>query len=322
MYLLLQQVPLSQLGDALGHASPLPILGIAATIVLALLPRAARWGVYFLPRRSPPFGPLFSTLSISYMASTLLPFRAGELIRAVFLGQREAVPVAEVVGTIVLEKLFDFLAVGVILAALLLTTPLPPEALVAVRFVAAAILGGFGVVVALALWREPTLRLFGRVDARLPVAVTRRLSLRRAATQFASGTDCLRSPRLWVAILGWTALAWVLALVTVWLGGQALGIPLGLAQVAFLVAVTSTGQAVPSSPGYVGVYHAAAVLALTALGIDTTSALAIAVVTHAFTYGTLVVTGLAALWLGGYGLNDMVAVTRQRQKAASATAPS
>ena len=89
---------------------------------LAADARGALAGV-FLPKRRVPFGPALSTLSISYMASTFLPLRAGELVRAVLLGQRERIPIPVVVGTILLEKLFDFLAIGVMLALLLVLTP-------------------------------------------------------------------------------------------------------------------------------------------------------------------------------------------------------
>jgi uncharacterized membrane protein YbhN (UPF0104 family) len=75
----------------------------------------------------------------------------------------------------------------------------------------------------------------------------------------------------------------------------------------FLTVLTSTGQAVPSSPGYVGVYHAAAALALTAFGVDPATALGVAVVTHAFSYGSLVIVGLIALWTGGYTFGDVLA---------------
>jgi uncharacterized membrane protein YbhN (UPF0104 family) len=122
---LLQQVSLEKLAEELRGVQPLPLLILTATVVLSLLARAARWQVYFLPDRRVNFRPLLGTLSISYMASTFLPFRAGELVRAVFLGQRESLPLPRIVGTILLEKLFDFLAIGVMLLLLVATTPLP-----------------------------------------------------------------------------------------------------------------------------------------------------------------------------------------------------
>ncbi|MBV9595540.1 MAG: flippase-like domain-containing protein, partial [Chloroflexi bacterium] len=72
------------------------------------------------------------------------------------------------------------------------------------------------------------------------------------------------------------------------------------------------------SPGYVGVYHAAATLALTAFGVDPATALGIALITHAFSYGSLVVAGLIGLWTGGYTFGDLLKGTRPRGSLATA----
>jgi uncharacterized membrane protein YbhN (UPF0104 family) len=87
----------------------------------------------------------------------------------------------------------------------------------------------------------------------------------------------------------------------------------------FLSVLPSAGQAVPSSPGYVGVYHAAAVLALTTFGIDQGHALAAAVLIHAFSYGILVVLGLLALWVDGYSVGDLISSVRRSPSVAPAS---
>jgi uncharacterized protein (TIRG00374 family) len=297
----------------LARAQLLPILGIVVCVLGSLVTRAARWQVFFLPEDRVPFGPLLGTLSISYMASTFLPLRAGELVRAVLLGQRASLPVPRVVGTILLEKLFDFLAIGVLLIVLLVllrNEPIPPGAQVAGGTIAGVILAGFGFVVGLAVWREPTLRFVSMLEKLIPFQAGERLGLARAARQFASGTDSLRVPRLWLLLLLWTAVTWVFSVASAWMGSLALGAQPGLPALLFLTVLTSTGQAVPSSPGYVGVFHAAATLALTTFGIDAVTALGIAVITHAFSYGTLVVAGLISLWTGGYSVSDIVASLR------------
>jgi glycosyltransferase 2 family protein len=314
IYFLLQQVSIEQLKQALGAAQPLGIVLVVMTVMGSLVTRAARWQVFFLPDRRLPFDRLFGTLAISYMASTFLPLRAGELVRAVFLGNREGVGVPRVVGTILLEKLFDFLAIGVLLALLLAMPdpahPLPDLARAAGVTIASVILVGFGFVVALAVLRAPTLRLVGLLEARLPLGLGKRLRLEQTARQFAEGTDSLREPRLWALLLMWTAVTWVFSLGSSWAGALALGVAPTLQMLLLLTVLTSTGQAVPSSPGYVGVYHAAATVALTTFGVDTTTALAIAVVTHAFSYGSLVVVGLIALWMGGYTFGDVLSGIR------------
>jgi uncharacterized protein (TIRG00374 family) len=308
-------------GEALSHAQPMFSLLVVVTVLGSLVTRAARWQVYFLPRRRVGFNPALSTLSISYMASTFLPLRAGELVRAVFLGQRERIPIPVVVGTILVEKLFDFLAIGVMLAGLVALTPLPAAAQVAAVSISSVILFGFAFVVALAIWRAPTLTAVGMVEKMIPFGVGARLHVQDAARHFAEGTDALQVPRLWVGLLGWTFVTWLFSIGSTWAGTLALGVPLGLPAILFVVVLTSTGQAVPSSPGYVGVYHAASVLALTYFGVDASTALAIAVLTHALSYGALVIAGMIALWTGGYSFDDLLKGTRSRATVSPVTVP-
>lgn len=301
----------------MSSAQVAPVIVLVLCVMGSLVTRAARWQVYFLPRRKVAFKPLLGTLSISYMASTLLPLRAGELVRAVFLGQREQIPVPGIVGTILVEKLFDFLGIGVILALLLATTPLPPAAQVAGVSITTVILIGFGFIVALAIWRQPTLRLVGFLEQHLPFGIGARLRLRDAALHFAEGTDSLRSARLWLLLLGWTALTWLFGIGSTLAGMLALNVPANLAAVLFVVVLTSTGQAVPSSPGYVGVYHAASTFALTTFGVEPAIAVGIALITHAFSYGSLVVVGMIALWTGGYTFGDVLKGSRSRSGLAA-----
>ncbi|MCA1644529.1 MAG: flippase-like domain-containing protein [Chloroflexi bacterium] len=321
IYYLLQQVSLEQLGQVLSHAQPLPIVMVIVCVTGSLVTRAARWQVYFLPEHRVPFGPLLRTLAISYMASTFLPLRAGELVRAVFLGQRARLPIPRVVGTILLEKLFDFLAIGVMLALLVTLTPLPPAALIAGTTIVSFILLGFGFVVALAAWRGPTLRLVGLVEMRLPLGLGPRLRLQDAARQFAEGTDSLRQPGLWLPLLAWTTITWLFSLGSGWGGAVALGVYPPLATLLFLTVLTSTSQAVPSSPGYVGVYQATAFFALTTFGVDPVSAGGVAVLTWVFSYASLVILGMVALWTGGYTLEDVLSAVRGRGARLPQTQP-
>jgi len=204
-------------------------------------------------------------------------------------------------------------------AALALTT-LQSAAQVAGASVAGVILVGFGFVIALAIWRSPTLQFVGVLERLVPFELGKRLHLQDAARYFAEGTDSLREPRLWLVLLGWTALTWVCSVGSSLFGVVALGVQPLPEAVLLVVILTSTGQAVPSSPGYVGVYHAASTLALTAFGVDTATAFGIALITHAFSYGSLVVAGLIALWTGGYTFGDVLNGIRSRPAVSPARA--
>jgi uncharacterized protein (TIRG00374 family) len=296
------------------------VVVLVAFVLASLFARAARWQVFFLPGRHVPFSPLVGTLAISYMASTFLPLRAGELVRAVFLGQREQIPISAVIGTILVEKLFDFLAIAVMLALLVMLVPLPAAAQVAGISITAVIILGFAFTTALAIWRKPTLDLIGHVESRLPFGLGARGRIQEAARNFAEGTDSLRVGRLWALALAWTVVIWVLGTLATMAGMRALDVEPALPAALMVMVLTNSSQAVPSSPGYVGVYHAAATLALTQFGVDPATAIGIALITHAFSYAALVVAGLVALWFGGYTLSDVLKGSRSRVGTAPVSA--
>jgi glycosyltransferase 2 family protein len=96
-------------------------------------------------------------------------------------------------------------------------------------------------------------------------------------------------------------------------GLQDLVTPAGsaLAAAAFVQVVVALGATVPSSPGYVGVYHAAAVQALAAFGVPPNEALAYALVSHAANFGLLIIIGVFYLWREGLSLGQLTSQTQQ-----------
>ena len=95
-------------------------------IVVGLFARGARWRA--LLGGALPFWRAFSITNVSYLVNSVLPLRIGELARAYLATQaRPPVPVMKSIGTIVVERLIDVLAVLIILALALSAGPLPDE---------------------------------------------------------------------------------------------------------------------------------------------------------------------------------------------------
>jgi len=85
----------------------------------------------------------------------------------------------------------------------------------------------------------------------------------------------------------------------------AMDVPAPFAAAIFLLVFSNLGMIVPSAPGYVGVFHALAVLSLGAFGVDPSYAMGYAVVLHATVYSTFIIVGLLCAWRGGYRLSDL-----------------
>jgi uncharacterized protein (TIRG00374 family) len=101
------------------------LLGVSVLLnLLSLWMRAWRWYYLFPPgsHRSR----LFNAVMIGYMANNLLPLRAGEIAR-VYVASRHGPRFWTAVATLVVERVLDGLAVGLMLGGLFLLLPMPPE---------------------------------------------------------------------------------------------------------------------------------------------------------------------------------------------------
>ncbi|MGH7349784.1 MAG: lysylphosphatidylglycerol synthase transmembrane domain-containing protein, partial [Candidatus Rokuibacteriota bacterium] len=86
--------------------------------------RAWRWSYLFPPGTRPRR--LYRALLIGYMGNNLLPLRAGELVR-VYVASRHGPRFWTTLATVVVERVLDGLALGLIIAGLLLIVPVPGE---------------------------------------------------------------------------------------------------------------------------------------------------------------------------------------------------
>lgn len=90
--------------------------------LLAHVFRAFRWQLMIKPltAKTPPFISVFNGLMVGYLINLALP-RAGELARCAWLAKKEQLNTAELVGSVIAERIFDVLILLVlVLAALLL----------------------------------------------------------------------------------------------------------------------------------------------------------------------------------------------------------
>src|SRR5688572_33163972 len=96
----------------LRKSSPTPILGAVFFLFLSYWIRACRWRYLLLPVKPISIGPLFRSTLIGFMGNYLLPFRAGEVMRAVSIGQNQSISKAAALGSIVLERAFDGIVIS------------------------------------------------------------------------------------------------------------------------------------------------------------------------------------------------------------------
>jgi glycosyltransferase 2 family protein len=287
LYVSLRGIEWRQVARIVSGAAPGPlvlVLGIAST---ALLLRAVRW--YVLLRPAPKggsygIGPVFWATAAGYFGNNFLPARAGELVRTMMISGRTGLEVPYVLATALSERISDAIVLVGIASAVLLTMPSPPGWLAnAVRpFAAAALLGAAGIAL---------LPLFAAhvqaAIARVPVPQRFRTPLSGAIDNALRGLRAFHDPRRLVRFGLLTAVIWTLDATGVVVAASALGLEMPLRLAFLLIAALGLGSALPSTPGYVGIYQFVAVSVLTPFGFSRNDAIAYILVAQALNYAVI-----------------------------------
>ncbi len=307
--LALRGVRFEDLWGALRHASYVWLAPAILATVLTLLIKAWRWQLLFRPEYHPPFGSVFTALSAGYLASNVLPARLGEVVSVVLLVSDEPVSVARTLSTLIVTRLLDLLSLLVILVGLLPFVQLPLEMTRAAQALGILALLGAGSIVLLSFWREALLRLARRVFHH--VRPLDRPGVYASLGHLIDGFATLRR-RLGLVLVGMTVLSWVTVILVAWSCAQAFHLDVPLTAVIFANIVVALGMLVPSSPGYIGVFHYLVTVALAPFGVPKELALGYAIVWHGVNYLTLSVSGMIALGVHGTSLGQVLERWRRR----------
>jgi uncharacterized protein (TIRG00374 family) len=272
---------------------------------LALAARAVRWRFLFAPGHRPPR--LLAATMIGYMLNNVLPLRAGELARAWVAARGRPEAFWTVLGSLVAERVLDVLALVLVLGGVLLAVPVPAVVRWAAVGVLAAGLAGAAALVLLV--RAPAMveSVIGRALGRWPAACRRVLA---AASRFVDGLTGLRARENAGPLLAWTAACWLVPVAVVWLVVEAADLALPWVAPWTVLALVALGVSVPSAPGAIGPYHAAAAVAVGIFGVPWSQAVGFALVMHAVQFVPVTLVGAVFLALEPVDLAAARAVTR------------
>ena len=291
---------------------PLALVAVGFQL-LHLLLRALRWRLLLATvKRDTGLGNLFSTTVIGYFASTIIPFRVGELVRPLLLASREGISRTATIATIGVERILDTLTVGLFLATYLIFWADDLEGAARASGAWQGLLAWARVAGVVMLLGVPLLFLLARygvawidrVERRSPPRLARALVLARG---FVSGMGALAEPRRAVVALAASILVWLAIAAGTWCGVTAMrtGIVFPFQATLLLVPLLAVGVSAPS-PGGAGGYHIICALALEQFfGASGTAALATAVVLWFLSIIPVVALGFFFLWQAGLPVREM-----------------
>ena len=307
--LALRGINFHDLWDALRRANYLWLVPGVLLIVALLFWKGWRWQVLFQPEHRLPFSSVFTAMCAGYLASNVFPARAGELARLVLLVSEQPVSVARTLSTIIVERLLDLLALIVVLVFLLPFVSLPADLTALARGIALTALVGTVALLVFSSWKERLLRWAHAILRHL--RFLDRPQIYTALEHLLDGFAALRGRKgVWLilnSVIGWYAVVGM-----AWAAGKALGLDVPLTAIIFAVVVTTLWMLVPSSPGYIGVFHYWAAWAVMQFGVPREQAVSFAVLWHAANYLLLSTAGVIALWVHGTSLGQVMRRWRRR----------
>lgn len=301
-----RDVPWHEVLGVLRNANvPLALLSVVvATMIFPL--RARRWRpILHAVAPNLPFGPLWRATAMGFMANSVLPSRMGELVRAYALTRETSVTFSAAFASLVVDRVFDGFVV-LLLMVLAMLDPAFPAGVSAATYAgtgAAAIVGIAVVLYAIVFFPDRLIRLFELFARRVaPRFEERGRQLLRA---FAEGLSVLRHPRRFLEVLWWALLLWVTQAVSFWIMFKAVGVTAPFSAALFIQGLIVLFVALPSTPGFFGLFEAAAKLGLVMYGVSESLAVAWGFIFHVLSLIPITVIGLYYVARAGMTLGDL-----------------
>jgi uncharacterized protein (TIRG00374 family) len=254
--------------------------------------RGVRWRVLLNTQAKLPVLTVFWANSAGYLGNNVLPARAGELIRTAMVSSRSHLSKTFVLTTALAERLMDAIVLVVSGTLVLRFVPNKPTWLASISNpllimgCAAALL-----IISIPAFERPALRILDKMSFSRNAVIR----IEHGIEHIAEGIRSFHDPSRFSLFLLLTIGIWSLDAYSLTVLARALSMQMSLAIALLLIVGLGLGSALPSTPGYIGIFQFVAVTVLIPFHYTRAAAIAFILVAQA---GGLVVTGV----LGSIGL--------------------
>ncbi len=251
--LVFYKLDLPTLWAALREANYWVFIPSTAMVAISLVIRAWRWAWLLRQTKRVGLGSLFSSMMIGIAANFVLPARAGEFMRAYFLGRRENLSKTTVFATVVVERLFDGLTILLFLLLVIAFGGVRSSQIQYWGYMGAVFyLGVIAGLLAVYFRRDGVVRL---VDVVLPDVLAGKIIALLDA--FLEGMHIVRDGRQLFMVVVLSLAAWVATALSIWpvMVAFDFGAPAPLFAPFFLLATLALGLTIPAAPGGIGIFQ-------------------------------------------------------------------
>ena len=295
LYESLRGVDWAHVGEAIRRARWEYLAAGALTSVISYGFRALRWRILLNAGAASPLrlNDVFHANMAGYLGNAVLPARAGEVIRSWMVSGRSSLSRTYALTTALGERLLDAIILVILGSVALLGVEAKPQWMAAVARSMAIAAGAGALFLAILPHAEP---LVLRVAGWLPDRLSLRQKARTLVEQVLLGLRAFHHTDRFMGFAALTAAIWSTDGFGLVVTARALDLHLSFPAAALLLSAMGLGSALPSTPGYVGIYQFVAVSALAPFGIPRDLALAYSLVTQAQAYVVVIALGTPGLY--------------------------
>jgi glycosyltransferase 2 family protein len=333
LYFAFRNVPVKELLLYLTSINYVWIVPTVVTILFAFGLRAARWRYILASSYPVGFWQAFHPLMIGFMINCVLPGRVGELARPLILSRKEAVPMSTGLATVVVERVFDLIILMVLFLTVSTFVKIEPgfnvtfgghrldfEVLVSVfngmlkigtLMVIGLVLVSLGKTRELAnrlILSAPKLLFFVSAASRDRVEEHLCRPAVRIIANIASGMALIRNPKRITICFIYSFAVWFFTAASYYIFSIGCpGIRLTLSEMTAVMVIICFAIALPSVPGYWGLWEAGGVFAMLLFGVSEKEAAGFTLANHVVQIIPVVLVGLVSAWVSGVNIRQVYA---------------
>jgi len=329
LYLAFRNVPLSDLLTYLGSINYYWVIPSVAIALISFVVRVIRWQIILASAQRIGFWQAFHPLMIGFMVNCILPGRVGEVARPVILRQRENFPFSAGLATVAVERVFDVCILISLFGVVLATVPIQPDLYISfgkyrldrdtLEMISSGMLKLCVVLIAgiVMVTIEKTRNLINRLILTVPKLfvfiseegrskIHRRVSIPLVGMvdNFAKGFSLVRYPKKLISCIVLSLVVWYLAVLSIYV--MALGCPgvdgLSFLEISAVFVIICFFIALPSVPGFWGVWEAGGVFALSLFGVSAQDAAGFTLANHAIQMIPVIMVGIVSAVITGINI--------------------
>lgn len=282
-------------------------LGLVLLVVLiATILRAFRWQIILAKNFKITFLRSLEGIVIGYFSNLILPFRGGEIVRAHYIGVTTKNSTPPIISTVVIERIFDGLSVGTIFIISLLLVGIQGQDYF--EKVVTFVILLFSVVFFMLFVvqkRSPILkgRLIQKIESKLKLGEHRFFCYLR---DFLVGFNSISSFPFAFQLFLISSLIWLITSTGIIFSAMAFGHAVGYVESLVVLGILVFALSIPSTPGFIGTFHAGMTYGLILFKIPYEVALNSSILFHVITFIPVILWGPLLIYRYGIKLKGHV----------------